>query len=61
MGIRAIPGLELDSSYEHGPMHFLGYGFNPASAELQEHLAWLTGSRPGSGTSWASSTGWDCG
>ena len=43
LGIAAIPGLELDSSYEHGPMHFLGYGVNPASAELQEHLTWLAG------------------
>ena len=43
LGIAVIPGVELDSSYEYGAMHFLGYGVNPASGLLQEHLAWLAG------------------
>ncbi len=43
LGIAVIPGVELDSSYEYGAMHFLGYGINPANGLLQEHLAWLAG------------------
>ena len=43
LGIAVIPGVELDSSYEYGAMHFLGYGIDPANGLLQEHLAWLAG------------------
>ena len=38
-----IPAIELDSNWSRGAMHFLGYGINPESDILREHLAWLSG------------------
>lgn len=38
-----IPAIELDSDWSRGAMHFLGYGINPESDILREHLAWLIG------------------
>jgi 3',5'-nucleoside bisphosphate phosphatase len=42
-GLRVIPAVELDSDYTGGAMHFLGYGVNPFSDVLREHLTWLRG------------------
>jgi 3',5'-nucleoside bisphosphate phosphatase len=41
--LRVIPAIELDSDWSRGAMHFLGYGINPASDVLREHLDWLRG------------------
>jgi predicted metal-dependent phosphoesterase TrpH len=38
-----IPAIELDSDWSRGAMHFLGYGINPESDILREHLVWLSG------------------
>jgi predicted metal-dependent phosphoesterase TrpH len=41
--LKVIPALELDSDYEGGGMHFLGYGVQPQDKVLREHLDWLRG------------------
>lgn len=41
--MRILSGLELDSDFSPGAMHFLGYGVDPESDILMEHLDWLRG------------------
>ena len=41
--MRILSGLELDSDFSPGALHFLGYGVDPESDILMEHLDWLRG------------------
>jgi predicted metal-dependent phosphoesterase TrpH len=40
-----ITGVELNSDYEPGVMHFLGYGINPDDEDFRRHLTWIQGGR----------------
>lgn len=45
LGIRLIPGIELNTDGEEGELHILGYHFDPISKDLLSHIEWRTKDR----------------
>ncbi len=40
MGIRLIPGIELNTENNQRELHILGYDFNPLDKKLRTHIRW---------------------
>jgi len=45
MGIRLIPGIELNTDGPDGELHILGYHLDPENPALQTHIAWRKAER----------------
>lgn len=44
LGVEVIPGIEISTKYS-GPIHILGYNFDPKSQELAPVLSWVVEDR----------------
>ncbi|MCM3162153.1 PHP domain-containing protein [Metabacillus litoralis] len=40
LGIKLLPGIELNTDGEDGELHILGYSFDPDHHKLKEHINW---------------------
>ncbi len=45
VGMPAVSGVEVSADVSLGTMHILGYGMDPAHAELIQHLRWIRDGR----------------
>jgi len=40
LGIKLIPGIEINTENDEGELHILGYNFNPGNSKIHQHVKW---------------------